>query len=305
MARIRSLKPEFWTDEELAAGACRDARMLYMGMWNLADEHGRLRGDPRFIKGQVFAYDDDLTPDVVDKLLDELDALGKVVRYRVSGARYAFLPKLAEHQRLEADKVPSRLPAPEDADHEPPPDQPEPPRANKSAPDSDESARGAEDHALLYGSGVRGHGSGNNNVSDAATTPEAVEPEPEAPPRLDVEQICRHLADRIEANGAKRPLITAKWRTAARRMIDADGRTVEQILGAIDWCQNDDFWRANILSMPKLREKYDQLSLQARRRPGQAVVPAGPYRGTRDIKLDQVDIAFADFEAQLQSGGAP
>jgi hypothetical protein len=82
-------------------------------------------------------------------------------------------------------------------------------------------------------------------------------------PRADVEQVCTHLADRIEGNGSKRPAITEAWRTAARLLIDKDGRTVDQILRAIDWCQADPFWRANVLSLPKLRERYDQLRLKA------------------------------------------
>lgn len=86
--------------------------------------------------------------------------------------------------------------------------------------------------------------------------------------RPDVEKICRHLADRIHDNGSKRPNITKKWRDEARRLIDLDNRTVDQIIRAIDWCQNDEFWRANILSMPKLREKYEQLRLAAQRANG-------------------------------------
>jgi hypothetical protein len=89
-----------------------------------------------------------------------------------------------------------------------------------------------------------------------------------APIRGDVERICEHLADRIEANGAKRPTITQKWRDAARLMLDRDGRTEAEVIGAIDWSQADEFWRANVLSLPKLREKYDQLLLQAQRRHG-------------------------------------
>lgn len=87
----------------------------------------------------------------------------------------------------------------------------------------------------------------------------------ESPPRDDIERICNHLADRIEANGSKRPTITKRWRDAARLMLDKDGRTEEQIHRAIDWCQDDTFWRANILSLPKLRDKFDQLRLQATR----------------------------------------
>jgi hypothetical protein len=90
--------------------------------------------------------------------------------------------------------------------------------------------------------------------------------EPEEPRRVDVEQICRHLADRIEGNGSKRPNITKKWRTEARLLLDKDGRTVEQVVKAIDWCQDDTFWKANVLSMPKLREQYDRLRLDAQRK---------------------------------------
>jgi hypothetical protein len=83
--------------------------------------------------------------------------------------------------------------------------------------------------------------------------------------RADVDRLCHHLASRIEANGSKRPAITKRWRDSARLMIDRDGRTEQQVIAAIDWCQGNEFWRANILSMPKLREKYDQLRLQATR----------------------------------------
>jgi hypothetical protein len=84
--------------------------------------------------------------------------------------------------------------------------------------------------------------------------------------RPDAERLCQHLADRIEANGSKRPSVTKRWRDAARLMLDNDGRTEGQVMAAIDWCQDHEFWRTNILSMPKLREKYDQMRLQATRK---------------------------------------
>jgi len=84
--------------------------------------------------------------------------------------------------------------------------------------------------------------------------------------RDDIERVCAHLADRIEANGSKRPSVTKRWRDAARLMLDSDGRTEDQVMRCIDWCQDHEFWRAVILSMPKLRQKYDQLRLQASRR---------------------------------------
>ena len=117
MARIRSIKPEFFDDRKLAR-CSRDARLLYIGMWNHCDEWSRVQGDPRWIKGQLFAYDDDVDAAVITKWLDELaaDDIGAVVRYDVDGDPYLFLPKLARHQRLEPCETPSRLPAPPDFD---------------------------------------------------------------------------------------------------------------------------------------------------------------------------------------------
>lgn len=76
---------------------------------------------------------------------------------------------------------------------------------------------------------------------------------------------CEHLARWIVRNGGKPPTITKTWLTAARRMREIDGRTHEQVMAAIDWCQRSEFWCGNVLSMPKLRERYETLRAQALR----------------------------------------
>ena len=81
----------------------------------------------------------------------------------------------------------------------------------------------------------------------------------DAPIRPEIDHLCTLLADLIEQNGSKRPTIGKGWKDSARLLLDKDGRTVDQVERAIRWSQSDDFWRANVMSMPKLREKYDQL----------------------------------------------
>lgn len=126
---------------------------------------------------------------------------------------------------------------------------------------------------------------------------------PAIPTRDDVERICRHLADRIEDNGSKRPNISKAWRDAARLMLDRDGRTEADAHAAIDWCQDHEFWRGNVLSLPKLRDRYDQLRLQAERErasprggPGQPrpnsaqrVIDEGLERAERMRLLDEAE----------------
>jgi hypothetical protein len=91
--------------------------------------------------------------------------------------------------------------------------------------------------------------------------------------RPDVEELCSLLADLISGNGSKRPTVTKQWRDEARRMLDIDGRELDKVRNLIRWSQADGFWRKNILSMPKFRQRYDQLRLAAledweKRKPG-------------------------------------
>jgi len=85
-----------------------------------------------------------------------------------------------------------------------------------------------------------------------------------APTRSDVEGLCRYFLQAIAKNGAKAS-ITEKWRTEARLLLDKDQREPSEIRSVIDWSTSDSFWRVNVLSVPKLREKYDQLRLAMQR----------------------------------------
>jgi len=93
------------------------------------------------------------------------------------------------------------------------------------------------------------------NSTHPATSPNEV--------REDVLALCSQLQDLIEANGSKRPVINGQWLTEARLLLDKDKREFASASRLIAWCQADSFWKANVLSMPTFRKKYDQLRLQA------------------------------------------
>jgi len=111
------------------------------------------------------------------------------------------------------------------------------------------------------------------------------EPSPSCPvsSRADVEAVCVAMADAVEANGSKRPTITQRWRTEARLLLDKDGRSEAQVLAAIAWCQADDFWKAVVLSLPKLREKYDQMRLAAQRQGNEPTRRKGASAIAREV----------------------
>jgi hypothetical protein len=222
MARMRSLKPEFWHDQEITR-LPRDARLLYMAMWNLADEHSRLQGDPRYIKGQAFPYDDDLTPDSIDAMVDMLVRLGKVERYHVRGAVYLLLPKLAKHQRLDTEKVPSRLPGPEESE----PSSEDRPHESEKNPD-----QGADESALSmeHVAGSMEHVAGGRGNRDArgARIPDDWTPSselidsmrregiPDELARRELPKFCDYWAGAAGAKGRKADW-DATWRNWLRR----------------------------------------------------------------------------------------
>ena len=50
-------------------------------------------------------------------------------------------------------------------------------------------------------------------------------------------------------------------------MIRVDNRTIEEITSLVEWSQRDPFWQTVILSMKKLREKFDQLTMKSKVQP--------------------------------------
>jgi hypothetical protein len=240
VARIRTIKPEFFTSLAIA-DLTPERRLSFIGLWTHVDDEGRCVDDARLIKAAIWPLDDRTAEDV-ESDLRALSESSLITRYTFNRKRYLAVTNWHEHQRI-SRPTESKLPAPEDGEPTPP----------TSGNESSVSPHGAliEDSPPERNR-EQGTGKGTGNVSAK-------------PPRGDVDRLCEHLANRIEANGCKRPAINKRWRDAARLMLDVDQRTEADVHTAIDWCQSDEFWRANILSMAKLRDKYDQLSLQASR----------------------------------------
>jgi len=67
--------------------------MLYIGTLILADDDGRLRADPRFLKGQIFSYDEKITSTEVEGWLQNLASFGQISLYDHDGVRGLLHPK--------------------------------------------------------------------------------------------------------------------------------------------------------------------------------------------------------------------
>ena len=108
MGRIRTIKPEFWIDEKVG-GLKRDERLLFLGLLNLADDEGVLKAAPAFIKGQIFAYDEDLSVTDIKEWLVALVGARVLVSFDYNNEKYFLIRTFKSHQKINRP-TPSKIP---------------------------------------------------------------------------------------------------------------------------------------------------------------------------------------------------
>lgn len=103
--RARNIKPGFWKNEDLVDLAF-EHRLLFIGLWMLADREGRLEDRPKRIKMELFPCDDVN----IEAGLQELCAMGLLERYESQGVKVVLITKFAEHQSPHHSEKRSELP---------------------------------------------------------------------------------------------------------------------------------------------------------------------------------------------------
>lgn len=109
MARIRTIKPEFPQSESVGR-LSREARLLFVQLWTIADDFGKLRGASRLLASSLYPYDDD-AKDLIDGWLAECERERVIIRYEVDGASYIQIANWSKHQKVDKPS-PSKFPDP-------------------------------------------------------------------------------------------------------------------------------------------------------------------------------------------------
>lgn len=103
------IKPEFWDDSKLAQ-ISRDARLTYLGLWTNSDDYGVVKGDPDWLRSQIFPYGD-VKPEQFLKWLSEIEHGEFVVKFTARKEDFYFIPKFLVHQKINRPST-QRNPAP-------------------------------------------------------------------------------------------------------------------------------------------------------------------------------------------------
>jgi hypothetical protein len=99
--RIRSIRPEFWTSEDIASLTWAQ-RLIYIGLWSYVDDNGVGRDVEKLIAADLFPLEDD-TQAVLMQIagaLSEYSSRQMVTRYEVAGKRYLHINAWSAHQKI-------------------------------------------------------------------------------------------------------------------------------------------------------------------------------------------------------------
>ena len=104
MARNRMIRPEFWSDEKIGELTFLE-RLLFIGLWNFADDEGLIKAHPMYIKSQIFPYDDIGKKDI-EKAIEKLKQKELIYGYSNNNQQYAWIIKFRIYQRIDKPQSP-------------------------------------------------------------------------------------------------------------------------------------------------------------------------------------------------------
>lgn len=296
--RRRMLNPDFFTDPDIVT-LDPYGRLFYQGLWCVADDSGCFELNALFLKMKIFPGDY-ISLDDIQRYIDILIDNKKLITYQVNGKDYAWIKNFHKHQNLDKPSPP-KVPLPpwlifhgeEEYGKQ---------RHNwyyeivEPIGDNSGTCRGqvADETTPEVKRSKEKRSKGEENIKDSPNplgpdTP----PEPQQPDSEDSEnpgytedspsyRAALYLRNRILENNPRarvpaedyRDSLMQKWAQEMDRIHrigppgGSQGYSWPEIQQLIDFCQDDDFWRANILSAGKLREKCVQLENQMKRQFG-------------------------------------
>ena len=100
MARIRTIKPDFWEDEKIGKLPI-PCRLFFIGCWNFADDFGVIKGNAVLLKSQIFPYDENLRASEIKKWIDALVDAQMLIPIIHAEESYYYIRTFRSHQIID------------------------------------------------------------------------------------------------------------------------------------------------------------------------------------------------------------
>jgi hypothetical protein len=325
MARKRFVTSEISTDRKIAKLAEKNPTAAALWPWFITafDDWGRMNADPIEVKLAIFpAFP--YTSDEIEEFIKLYHEFEIAYFYEVDEKPYlavnpdTWLKYQTYIRKDKLEKQNSKIPGPKDA-----------PWLAKNDTNNDlATINVAKQQSATINvpspspSPSPSSDKRSSSQPDGATTPEATKPDNKRERKTKVKfftedsveyrlafllrsEILKNLPDaRVPQNT---PEGLSNWCIEIGRMIRLDKRKPEEIAFLIRWAQSDSFWRANILSPKKLRDKWETVKLQAQRKgelnDGGTSKQHNQHPGKNQSEFSKID--FSQFEFKGKRAGVP
>ena len=100
MARKRMIDPSIWINEDFGT-LTNLAKLVFIGLFSMADDEGRGKASPAYIKAVLFPYNDDLRVADIEKALSEISSKMSVIFYSCDENKYYTLTSWNKWQKID------------------------------------------------------------------------------------------------------------------------------------------------------------------------------------------------------------
>jgi len=264
MARIRSIKPEFFKHLELqeleSAHPNQYIMLVYSGLWTQCDKNGVFFYNAKVLKNEVLPYIDfDMR-----KTLDILEREGYFIRFRSGNREYGHIQNFSKYQfpsKNEKD-APAKYPAP--------------PKNNDSGNDSENITEDVPDNdsenitepegKRIKEKGIQDKRKKDKGVAEGSDEPQPLSDSEKSAFELSELLLSEHRKEIPDFLSGKDKAVIPRWAEDIEKLIRIDKKPPETIRQVILWAKADCFWFPNIISGKKLREKFETLYGQMKTR---------------------------------------
>lgn len=289
----RQVKAAFWTDTDLIRLLDIPGRMFYQGLWQLADDSGCLEYDVLAFKIHLFPADAIITIEVIEQWVKKLIEAKKIIPYEAEGKKCLYLKNFHKHQTLKNCPSPE-VPLPPWVAWEPYQSNDRQGKyiinenvltnflqgsynqlQSSSNQNQNQNLNLNQNHKDIYSTSEQSPDTSQEPQGDVQADNADKQDKQQKKPKTrqipvfdestEQYQLALFMRKCILENlpNAKLPEPTPeslrRWAYDIDLMIRIDCRSPDEIRELMDWSHRDPFWKANILSPCKLREKWDTL----------------------------------------------
>ena len=224
------------------------AENLYYRLNINADDYGRYHAEPAIIKGQIYTLRK-ISLKQIENRIQELFKVRLIKLYRNNGEPYLEIVDFEKHQTFKSDR-------PKKAEF------PEPEEYLKHQ--MEDNGIQMDTNGSLSKDNLTKDKLSKDKISKLSLCLKNISDEDRKLTQLLIDLMLKNdpASSIIRRLTEKRQL---EWMDACRKLREIDGRSPQLIERIVRFSQEDDFWHKNILSMTKLREKFDQLFLKAKK----------------------------------------